>query len=146
VNALRRIRLSKLILSLLPDAMQPAARALRRQLEKEGRLADSIRVIEGAQRLVEAASTPTGDSGRASANPVPAADMVAVAVDTARKQWQTDRDAAGGRVLVDVLVGHILGSENAGQGAPTARVEPRLRTARASHLTPMNRRRQRDVG
>jgi len=101
-------------------------------------------VIEGAQRLVEAASTPTGDSGRASANPVPVADMVAVAVDTARKQWQTD--AAGGRVLVDVLVGHILGSENDGQGAPTTRVEPRLRTARASHLTPMNRRRQRDVG
>lgn len=144
MNALRRIRLSKLILSQLPDAMQPAARALRRQLEKEGRLADSIRVIEGAQRLVEAASTPTGDSGRASANPVPVADMVAVAVDTARKQWQTD--AAGGRVLVDVLVGHILGSENDGQGAPTTRVEPRLRTARASHLTPMNRRRQRDVG
>lgn len=51
-------------------------------------------VIEGAQRLVEAASTPTGDSGRASANRVPVADMVAVAVDTARKQWQTD--AAGG--------------------------------------------------
>jgi hypothetical protein len=101
-------------------------------------------VIEGAQRLVEAASTPTRDSGRASANPVPVADMVAVAVDTARKQWQTD--AAGGRVLVDVLVGHILGSENDGQGAPTTRVEPRLRTARASHLTPMNRRRQRDVG
>lgn len=101
-------------------------------------------VIEGAQRLVEAASTPTGDSGRASANRVPVADMVAVAVDTARKQWQTD--AAGGRVLVDVLVGHILGSENDGQGAPTTRVEPRLRTARASHLTPMNRRRQRDVG
>ena len=92
-------------------------------------------VIEGAQRLVEAASTPTGDSGRASANRVPVADMVAVAVDTARKQWQTD--AAGGRVL---------GSENDGQGASTTRVEPRLRTARASHLTPMNRRRQRDVG
>ena len=131
MNALRRIRLSKLILSQLPDAMQPAARALRRQLEKVGRLADSIRVIEGAQRLVEAASTPTGDSGRASANPVPAADMVAVAVDTARKQWQTD--AAGGRVLVDGLVGHILGSENDGQGAPTTRVEPRLRTARTPH-------------
>ena len=60
-------------------------------------------VIEGAQRLVEAASRRPGIQA---GQPIPSpwqADMVAVAVDTARKQWQTD--AAGGRVLVDVLVG-----------------------------------------
>ena len=102
-------------------------------------------VIEGAQRLVEAASTPTGDRFRPGVSQSRPRGRYGRGSSRHRQEAVADGRRRR-RVLVDVLVGHILGSENDGQGAPTTRVEPRLRTARASHLTPMNRRRQRDVG